>query len=127
MSITVEHGKDNTTTHTSAEKWHIDDRGRLHVVGDNGHTAAYNEGYWSSVYQEGPRSPKITAIATLQTKEAKGDGQTLLAFGADYNDDRNKAWAKYTPGLNVQMTVLDEVAENFEHGGRYLLSFVKQD
>ena len=127
MSITVEHGKDNTTTHTSAEKWHIDDHGRLHVVGDNGNAAAYNQGYWSAVYQEGPRSPKITAVATLYSKEAKGDGQTALAFQADYNDERNKEWAKYTPGLGVQMTVIDSVADNFEQGSTYLLNFVKQD
>lgn len=127
MSITVEHGKDNTTTHASAEKWHIDDHGRLHVVGDNGNAAAYNQGYWSAVYQEGPRSPKITAVATLYTKGESADGQTPLSFSADYSDERNKEWAKYTPALTINMAVLDSVAENFEQGGRYILSFVKQD
>lgn len=127
MAITVQHGKDDITVHQSASKWHIDDHGRLHIVGENGHTAAYNQGYWANVHQDGPRSPRITAVANLQVKEAKGDGQTLLAFGADYNDERNKEWAKYTPGLSLQTTVLDEVAENFEQGGRYLLSFIKQD
>jgi hypothetical protein len=70
---------------------------------------------------------KTTAVATLSSKTDAGSGQTALAFHADYNDERNKEWAKYTPGLSVQMTVLDSVGEQFEQGGRYLLTFEKQD
>jgi hypothetical protein len=70
---------------------------------------------------------QITAVASLYTKGESSDGQTALAFGADYNDERNKEWAKYTPGLSVNMTVIDSVAEKFEQGGRYLLTFEKQD
>jgi len=70
---------------------------------------------------------KITAVASLYTKKDAGNGQTALAFGADYNDERNKEWAKYTPGLSVQMTVLDSVGEQFEQGGRYLLTFERAD
>ena len=70
---------------------------------------------------------KITAVATLYTKGASNAGQTPLTFSADYNDERNKAWAKYTPGLSLNMHVIDEVAEGFEQGGRYLLTFEKQD
>lgn len=66
---------------------------------------------------------KITAVATLQRKESVGNEQTALAFYADYADERNKAWAKYTPALSLMMTVLDSVAEGFDHGGTYLLSF----
>jgi hypothetical protein len=127
MAITVQHGKDDATVHHNASKWHIDGDGRLHVVGDNGNTASYNAGYWANVVQDGPHSPRITAVATLQTKGESNSGQTPLAFAADYNDERNKEWAKYTPGLSVQMNVLDEVAEKFEQGGRYILSFIKQD
>lgn len=127
MPITVQHGKDDITTHHDAAKWHIDGDGRLHVVGDNGNTASYNAGYWANVQHAGAPASRITAVATLYTKEAKGDEQTLLGFSADYNDERNKEWAKYTPALGVTMTVTDAVAKNFEQGGRYLLTFEKQD
>jgi hypothetical protein len=70
---------------------------------------------------------KTTAVATLYTKGESRDGQTALAFSADYADERNKEWSKYTPALSVQMTVLDSVAEQFQQGGRYLLTFEKQD
>lgn len=70
---------------------------------------------------------QITAVATLYTKGESSLGQTSLAFSADYNDERNKEWAKYTPGLSIQMTVKDSVAEKFEKGGRYLLTFEKLD
>jgi hypothetical protein len=68
----------------------------------------------------------ITAVATLNSK-AESNGQVALGFNADYNDERNKAWAKYTPGLSVQMHVTEEVAEKFEQGGRYLLTFERSE
>lgn len=66
---------------------------------------------------------KSIAVATLQRKEDAGNGQVNLFFSADYNDERNKAWAKYTPVLSVQMAVIDSVSEGFELAGRYLLTF----
>ena len=68
-----------------------------------------------------------TAVATLNTKQDAGNGQVNLFFAADYNDERNKAWAKYTPGLSVNMGVTEEVAEQFEQGGRYLLTFERAE
>lgn len=65
---------------------------------------------------------KITAVATLTSKQP-GDGQTALSFHADYSDERNKEWARYTPGLSVSMHVIDSVAEKFEQGETYLLTF----
>lgn len=70
---------------------------------------------------------KTTAVVSLYTKGESHDGQTPLHFGADYADERNKEWAKYTPSLAVQMTVLDSVAERFEQGGRYLLTFERAE
>lgn len=66
---------------------------------------------------------KTTAVAALYNKDDRQLGQTTLFFQADYNDERNKAWAMYTPALAVQMTVLDSVAEQFTQGGRYVLTF----
>lgn len=71
-------------------------------------------------------SKKIGAVAKVATKEPIGDGQTRLTFQADYNDERNKEWAKYTPAFAVQMNVLDEVAENFEQGETYLVTFKRR-
>jgi hypothetical protein len=68
-----------------------------------------------------------TAVATLASMQDAGNGQTALFFAADYNDERNKEWAKYTPGLSLQMTVRDDVANHFEKGGRYLLTFERQE
>ncbi|BCW79007.1 hypothetical protein [Arthrobacter sp. NicSoilC5] len=70
---------------------------------------------------------QITAVATLGTKMPQSDGQTTLNFYADYNDERNKAWSKYTPGMSAQMLVTNAVAEKFEQGGRYLLTFERAE
>lgn len=59
MAITVQHGKDEVTTHP-ADKWHIDEDGRLHIVGDTGNIASYNNGYWANV-QKG-RLEEIQAV-----------------------------------------------------------------
>lgn len=64
----------------------------------------------------------ITAKVVLSSKVEQGD-QVILSFGADYADGRNKEWAKYTPGLSLTMGVLPEVAEKFEVGGKYTLTF----
>jgi hypothetical protein len=69
---------------------------------------------------------KTTAVATLTGKLESGE-QVALSFSADYNDERNKAWSKYTPGLSVTMYVTEEVAEGFEQGGRYLLTFERAE
>jgi len=68
-----------------------------------------------------------TAKIKVTVKNPVSDGQTSLTFGADYADDRNKEWAKYTPGLTVMMTVLDSVAERFEVGQAYTLTFSPEE
>lgn len=68
----------------------------------------------------------ITAKVHLQSKMPTGD-QTQLTFVPDYADGRNKEWAKYTPGLSLTMGVLNEVADKFEAGGKYTLTFTPSD
>lgn len=71
---------------------------------------------------------KTTAITTLYSKEENPDNeQTALFFNADYADPRNREWARFTPALSLGMTVLNSVAENFESGKRYLLTFEEAD
>jgi hypothetical protein len=69
----------------------------------------------------------VTAKITCSRKVDQGDGQVALSFQPDYDNDRNKEWAKYTPSLSVSMNVLSEVAEQFEPGEAYTLSFSKND
>ena len=53
MAITVQHGKDDITTHEDSQRWHIDEDGRLHIVGEGGgNVASYNNGYWANVKRE---------------------------------------------------------------------------
>lgn len=71
---------------------------------------------------------KMTAVAVLYKKETRnGADHTNLYFNADYNDERNKEWALYTPALSLSMNVLTEIADQFDLQGRYLLTFEKQD
>lgn len=39
------------------------------------------------------------------------DGQVSVTFSADYNDGKNKEWAKYTPGAQFVAGVMEEVVE----------------
>jgi hypothetical protein len=69
----------------------------------------------------------VTAKIKLVSKGEPLDGQVQLFFDADYDDDRNREWAKYTPGLNLQMNVMEEVADHFEVGKPITLEFVEDD
>lgn len=53
--------------------------------------------------------------------------QVQLEFGPDYDDDRNKEWAKFTPGLSLTMTVKPEVAGHFAPGSRFTLTFTPEE
>lgn len=70
----------------------------------------------------------VTAKVTLNSKVETGEGddrQARLIFNADYADGRNKEWAKYTPALNLDMTVNAPVGDLFEAQGKYTLTFEK--
>jgi hypothetical protein len=49
-----------------------------------------------------------------------------LDFTGDYQDERNKEWATATPVINLTMYVKAEVAERFEHGSAYTLTFTPE-
>jgi hypothetical protein len=69
----------------------------------------------------------ITAKVKLGNKVVQAEGteheQVQLVFAADYADGRNKEWSRYTPSLSLTMSVLPEVAERFEQGAAYTLTF----
>lgn len=65
----------------------------------------------------------ITAKVKLTAKSATSSNLVSLAFGPDYQDERNQEWAHATPYLNLQMNVKSDVAANFEQGKAYTLTF----
>lgn len=69
----------------------------------------------------------ITAKVKCTRKHPGVDGTTAMEFMADYADDRNKEWSKYTPALSLMMTVKDEVAERFKQDQAYTLQFVPSE
>lgn len=72
----------------------------------------------------------ITARVTCTGKQSPGwggPGSATLMFTPDYRDDRNKAWAAASPNLSVTMTVNGDVADQFETGWNYELTFQRHD
>lgn len=50
-----------------------------------------------------------------------------LGFCPDYQAGRNQEWAASTPHLDLRMTVTGAVADQFELGKRYTLTFTADD
>lgn len=72
----------------------------------------------------------ITAKVKVWSKTDSGEGdqrQTVVTFGADYEDGRNKEWSLYTPALSLSMTLKGAVADKFEVGQAYTLQFAKEE
>lgn len=67
----------------------------------------------------------ITAKVRVNNVSVNGD-ETRLTFYADYADERNKEWAKYTPSLVLEMTVKNAVADNFAPGQAFTLTFTPE-
>lgn len=66
---------------------------------------------------------KFTAKVFVSGIASSSGGETNLEFSPDYQDERNREWAKYTPSLKFGMTVLDEVAAGLEHGDTATVTF----
>lgn len=70
----------------------------------------------------------ITAKVSVSSKVDTGEGdnrQTVVTFGADYADGRNKEWAMYTPALSLVMTVKGAVGDRFTTGAGFVLAFTE--
>lgn len=70
---------------------------------------------------------KVTAKVICTSKVETGDDTFGVQFSADYDDDRNKEWAKYTPSLSLSMNLVGKVARQFEKDSRYTLTFEPSD
>ena len=62
---------------------------------------------------------QTTFKTRLRYKDTAGPDQTKLRFEADYDDDANSEWAKYTPGLAFECTIKDEIADRWQIGTAY--------
>ena len=68
----------------------------------------------------------ITAKVQCSGKTESGEGdnrQVVVTFAPDYADGRNKEWSLYTPALSLSMTLKGAVADRFEPGKAYTLTF----
>lgn len=69
---------------------------------------------------------EITAKVKVHKTPAY-EGQVRLDVTADYTDERNKEWATATPVVSATLIVREEVADRFEQGAAYTLTFTKED
>jgi len=72
----------------------------------------------------------VTAKVHCQSKTETGEGdarQVNVTFVPDYADGRNKEWALYTPGLSLTMGLKGSVADRFEAGKAYTLTFTEEN
>lgn len=65
-------------------------------------------------------------LVSNKTESGEGDArQASVSFYADYADGRNKEWSLATPSLSMTMTLKGPVADQFEIGKRYTLTFTE--
>lgn len=67
----------------------------------------------------------VTAKVVCNSKLITGGGehrQAEVKFSANVAPE-NAAWAKYTPSLQLSMVLNGDVADRFEPGASYLLTF----
>jgi hypothetical protein len=65
----------------------------------------------------------VTAKVVCTKKDTGWQDSAALTFSPDYADGRNAEWAQATPALSLQMTVKADVAEHFQIGDAYTLTF----
>lgn len=73
---------------------------------------------------------KTTAKVILNSKLESGVGenrQVQAGFSANYAGGANSEWAIYTPSLALQMNLKGAVADQFEIGQEYTLTFEKSE
>jgi hypothetical protein len=72
----------------------------------------------------------ITAKLRLDSMTQHAEGYAALSFSAPYRDESgnliNQEWAYATPHLSAHATVRADVAEHFEQGKTYLVTFEEE-
>jgi hypothetical protein len=72
----------------------------------------------------------VTAKVTCHLKNETDEGdkrQVAVSFLPDYADGRNKEWSLYTPALSLSMSLKGAVADRFEIGKAYTLTFTPEE
>jgi hypothetical protein len=72
----------------------------------------------------------ITAKIVCNNKQEAGEGDDRtvnVSFNADYADNRNREWTRWTPGLSLTMGLRGAVADRFEVGKAYTLTFAPEE
>lgn len=64
-----------------------------------------------------------TTAKVLCYSKTLSSHQTSVRFMADYQDGRNKEWASATPALDFNITLRPDVADRFDLGNGYLVTF----
>jgi hypothetical protein len=77
--------------------------------------------------EESMLTKEVTAKFKVSGVGAPYDGQVNIALLVDYEDGRNKEWAKYTPSGQIQMTVKESVAPAFPLNQAFLVTFTPDD
>lgn len=72
-----------------------------------------------------PITAKVYVVRSTETGQGE-DREVHVTLAADYADGRNKEWARYTPVLNLKISLKDAVADKFKVGQRYLLTFEEE-
>ena len=71
----------------------------------------------------------ITAKFRVTTKDPVTENTEIVNVSLipDYDDERNKAWAPWTPGGSISLGLRPEVAEHFPLGHNFLVTFTDED
>ncbi len=66
---------------------------------------------------------KIKCVMKVDENVGTEHAYSRLSFSPDYEDGRNAEWAAATPTLSLSMNLRGDVADRFESGKRYTLTF----
>ena len=69
----------------------------------------------------------FTAKAVVTNNIDNLNDTATVTFAADYADERNKEWSRYTPWLKFDLNVKPEVAQNIQVGKTYTVTFEESE
>ena len=67
-----------------------------------------------------------TTMKMKVTSVRPDNGQVSILMNADYADEKNKEWAKYTPNASYNFVVKEELADEFPIGASFTVTFEKE-
>lgn len=73
---------------------------------------------------------RFSAKLKLGNKAPTGTGVTSCTFGPNYGakgHEVNAEWAASTPGLYLQMSIRNEIADQLEFGDEFTVTFEKDE